>query len=268
MTDGFVKAVVASTILLLWCCGATLATAAGPAEIVCIQCHGTQTGRLGEPVAQWRGSIHAENGIFCNNCHGGDPKDAVNAMSPARGFLGAPKEYDIPGFCGRCHVGVLASYQLSAHGKALGKGGPTCVTCHGNHLVQRASLGLINEKSCSRCHTFERARLIKEAMSAVEARIVAVDREIARFKGRGADTSQLEQRLFASRNRFHTLSHVLDVPKIASSTRGINADLDVIDAAIRKIAEMDQVKKLTGAVAIALALLAALLLTLLRRTFD
>ena len=61
-------------------------------ETVCIQCHGAQPGRLGEPVKLWRDSIHAENGISCNDCHGGDPKDLANAMSPARGFLGVPKD--------------------------------------------------------------------------------------------------------------------------------------------------------------------------------
>ena len=160
------RSVLHSMILLLLTALAftTPAPAAAQEEIVCIQCHGALTGKLGDPVKLWRGSIHAENGIACNDCHGGDPKDLVNAMSPSRGFLGVPKEKDIPAFCGRCHVGVKNDYLQSAHGKALGKGGPTCVTCHGNHQVVKASLDIINEKRCTQCHSFERARIIREAM--------------------------------------------------------------------------------------------------------
>lgn len=244
------------------------AAAVGQAENVCIQCHGAQSGKLGEPVRQWRGSIHGENGVFCHDCHGGDPKDAINAMSPARGFLGVPQEDSIPAFCGRCHVGVLNTYLASAHGKALGKGGPTCVGCHGSHLVKKTSIELINEKNCSRCHPFERARLIRDAMATTDARIAAIDRGIGSHRERGVDTSQLERRLFAARNRFHTLSHVVDVDKLKGQTAEINGDLDTIDKAVRGFDETDRIKKLMGIGAVAVALLAALLLRLYRKTFD
>jgi hypothetical protein len=263
--QSLVRTLAPCIILQLLVC---LAVAAEPEANVCVRCHGGLPGRLGAPVAQWRGSVHAENGIFCNGCHGGDPKDAVNAMSPARGFLGVPKKDDIPVFCGRCHVGVLESFRTSAHGKATGKGGPTCVTCHANHRVRKATLDLINEKSCGSCHSFEGSRLIREAMAATESRIVALDRRIGGLKGKGVDTSRMEQRLFAGRNRFHTLSHVVDVNTIKGSTREINADLDSIDRSLKDIGEQEGKKKLMGAAAIAGALLAALLLTLYRRTFT
>ena len=129
-------------------------------EIVCITVPRRPAGKYGEPVKLWRGSIHAENGIACNACHGGDPKDAANAMSPARGFLGrARKRRTSPPSAAAATSGVLKDYLASAHGRALGKGGPTCVTCHGNHLIVKASLELINEKSCTRCHSYERAKV-------------------------------------------------------------------------------------------------------------
>ena len=96
-------------------------------DIVCITCHSALPGKYSEPVKLWQGSIHAENGIACNACHGGDPKDAANAMKKERGFLGAPKYNDVPAFCGRCHVGVLKDYLASGHGRALATGGPNCV---------------------------------------------------------------------------------------------------------------------------------------------
>lgn len=244
------------------------ASAAAQTGNVCIQCHGSQTGRLGKPVELWRSSIHADNGIVCDNCHGGDPKDAANAMSPARGFLGVPKEMDIPGVCGRCHVGVLNDYLASPHGKALGRGGPTCVTCHGNHLVKKATIDLINEKNCTRCHDFERARRIRESMMQTESRLVAIDRRIEEFKERGVDTSQMEKKLFAARNRFHTLFHELDAARLKGETSAIDSELDKLLLSIKEIDETDRKKRLAGVVAIAGALLAALLLRLYMKTFE
>jgi hypothetical protein len=237
-------------------------------EIVCIQCHGAQSGRLAEPVKLWQGSIHAANGIACNDCHGGDPKDAANAMNPARGFLGAPKENDIPAFCGRCHVGVEKDYMQSAHGRALGKGGPTCVTCHGNHLVVKASLDIINEKRCGQCHGYEQARIIKEAMQQTEARILAIGARIELYKGEGVDTDKLEKGLFSVRNSFHTLFHNVNVELVNRESARFNTELNGIDVSLGKIAEERGKRKLAGAVVIGGALLAALIFHLLRKSYD
>ncbi len=237
-------------------------------EIVCIRCHGAMPGRLGEPVKLWRGSIHALNGIACNDCHGGDPKDAANAMSPARGFLGAPKETAIPDFCGRCHVGVKKDYLQSAHGRALGKGGPTCVTCHSNHLVLKATLGIINEKTCSQCHSFERARAIKEAMQQTEGMIVSIGEQIDGFKGEGVDTDRLEKGLFSIRNRFHTMFHDVDVEKVKRESAQINDDLNKLDGALKQITDQRNKRKLAGVVVAGGALLAALIIYLLRKTYE
>jgi hypothetical protein len=244
------------------------AAAAEPPEIVCVQCHGSLPGRIGEPVKLWKESIHAENGVACNACHGGDPKDAANAMSPARGFLGAPKETAIPAFCGRCHVGVMKDYLASAHGKALGKGGPTCVTCHGNHQVVKATLDLINEKSCSRCHSYERARLIRAAMQETEGMIVAIDGEIAHYKEEGTDTEGLEKGLFAVRNRFHTLFHNVDVEMVKKESAGIQGDLKKIRDQLTALDNSHKKRKLAGAGGISAMLLLALFAHLLRKTYD
>lgn len=244
------------------------AMAAEIPDNVCIQCHGKLPGRTGEPVNLWKGSIHAENGIVCNSCHGGDPKDAVNAMNPARGFLGKPKEPEIPAFCGRCHVGVKNDYLLSAHGRALGKGGPTCVTCHGNHRVVRASLDLINEKTCSQCHSYDRARLIRNAMQETEAMISALDARITGFRQVGVDTDRLEKNLFALRNQYRSLFHSVEVDKVRNESARLQSELKKIDLSIQRLNEAKIKRKLVGAALIAVTLIAALLAYLLRSTYD
>lgn len=245
-----------------------IAAAAPAPEIVCIQCHGGLPGKYGAPVELWRGSIHAQNNIACNSCHGGDVKDAVNAMSPARGFLGVPKQTAVPAFCGRCHVGVMKDYLGSAHGKALGKGGPTCVTCHGNHLVVKASLNLINEKACTACHSFERAIQIKNAMQKTEEIILSIDRRINTYKQSGGDVDRIEKGLFALRNEFHTLFHELDVNRVKKQTVRIDGELKKLDDVLNRKDEEQQQRKIYGAAAVGMALMAALLLHLLKKSYD
>ena len=237
-------------------------------EPVCIQCHSTLPEKYSQPVVLWRSSIHAENGIFCNGCHGGDPKDSANAMSPSRGFLGAPKEASIPGFCGRCHVGVLKDYLASAHGRMLGKGGATCVTCHGNHSVTKASLELINEKSCSRCHSFERAGIIRAAMEETDITIIAIDKRINTYKKTGTDTEKLEKALFAERNRFHTLFHNVNVELVKKESSAIQDDLKKTQAKLDILDDRHLKRRLAGAAAVASMLLIALLLHLFKKTFE
>ena len=238
------------------------------AEIVCIQCHSGMPEKYSRPVKLWRGSIHSENGIACNNCHGGDPKDATNAMSPERGFLGAPKDSAIPGFCGRCHLGVMKEYLASAHGRALGKGGPTCVTCHGSHQVLKATLALINEKNCSLCHSFDRAKVIREAMQETEGMIVAADARINAYKMVGSDTEKLEKELFSLRNRFHSLFHNVNVETVKKESAEVQVELKKINSILAAWDETNQKRKVAGVVAVPLMLLIALLAHLLRKTFD
>lgn len=222
------------------------------AETVCIQCHGSQPGRLGAPVAAWRTSIHAANNISCHNCHGGDPTDVANAMNPARGFLGAPKEMAIPGFCGRCHVGVKEDYLASAHGQALGRGGPQCVTCHSNHAVQKATPDLINSQSCSRCHDYGRAEEIKAAVVETDRRITELDRSVASLHRTGIATKEMENDLFSLRNRFHRIFHSVDVEKVRSQTAGFQAELQKIQEQITGIEAQLHRRKVWGGVVVAL----------------
>ena len=151
------------------------------AESVCLQCHAGLSGHLSAPVADWQTSVHAANGISCHDCHGGDATDMAMTKSPDKGFLGAPEYEDVPEFCGRCHVGIFEAYSAGAHGQALAEGGAQCVICHGNHAVKEAGLDLINEEDCSRCHSYERAALIRLALVETDTMINAVEQDLDRL---------------------------------------------------------------------------------------
>ncbi|PLX84147.1 MAG: cytochrome C [Desulfuromonas sp.] len=236
-------------------------------ETVCIQCHGGLQGRLGEPVALWEGSVHAANGISCHGCHGGDPTDYAMAMSPERGFVGVPTEEEIPSFCGKCHVGVQEDYLQSAHGQALGGGGPHCVSCHGNHDVREATHDLINSEDCSRCHSYGRAEEIKEAVAETDGMIRGLDSSLASLHRLGIGTKEMAGRLFSLRNRFHRLFHTVDVDKVRSETSAFQAELGQIGEEVDAVESQLSKRKLWGAIGVVLLVLAGFLFLLLRKTY-
>lgn len=256
---------------LLWAgpLGPALAQQDGkPTESVCLQCHGSQPGSLGEPVGQWRQSIHAANGISCHDCHGGDPSDFAMAMSPERGFLGVPDAEDIPDFCGRCHIGVKEDYLASGHGQALGSGGPQCVTCHGNHAIVAASLDLINQQDCTRCHDYGRAQTIKDAVSETDQRLNALSSDLSRLRKIGVSVDELQGATFALRNDFHRLFHSVDVEQVRQQTGQFQARAAEISDAVAGIETDLHQRKLWGALVATLLFFASFLFFLIRRTYH
>ena len=143
----------------------------------CIVCHSTLDGPLAAPIKVIESDIHFQAGLGCADCHGGDPHDdSMDAMSPKKGFRGAPKKAQIPEFCGRCHSDATymrhfnpkvrtdeqSEYVTSVHGKRLKQGDQkvaTCVDCHSVHDIQavsdtRSPVYPTNvAATCSRCHS-------------------------------------------------------------------------------------------------------------------
>lgn len=164
---------------------AAAASRAATAETNCIRCHGSD---LFPPEARARvrtfaEDVHAQVGLSCHDCHGGNPDPAIEDMSTAmdrrfvtRPFVGRPQRTDIPSFCGRCHssaeymkrfnpaarVDQVAEYWSSRHGQKLREGDTrvaTCVDCHSVHGIQRRDQPASPvhatkvAETCSRCHS-------------------------------------------------------------------------------------------------------------------
>lgn len=144
----------------------------------CYDCHLTLGGRSQQIVSDWEVSIHAERGVICADCHGGDPsaEDMAESMSPEAGFIGKPDRTDIPALCGSCHADVnlmrqydlptdqFAKYNESFHGQQLAAGDTkvaTCFDCHDGHATRetndpRASVYHLNvPELCASCHADE-----------------------------------------------------------------------------------------------------------------
>ncbi len=170
---------------LLFLAWPALLFAASPATS-CVTCHSNADVFDEEALSITRGhakDIHAESGLSCHDCHGGNPDPALaedmEAMDEAYAsnpYVGAPAKGQIPAFCGRCHSSIdymrkynpaarvdqVEEYWTSQHGKALRGGSDraaTCVDCHGVHgirAVESQESSVFPTKvaeTCSRCHS-------------------------------------------------------------------------------------------------------------------
>jgi Cytochrome c3 len=194
------------------------------------------TGRLAEPVKKWKTGLHAAKDISCHTCHGGDPAINGTAMSIASGFNGAPFKPFIHTFCGRCHERPLQDYLSSAHGRSREENGATCVTCHGSHQIDRASLELVNERTCSLCHTFERVLPFKNRLQLSYSRIKTIQDRLTAVKLQGKDIAELEQLFKTSKLHARGLVHLLEAGSSTPRQTSLERELDLID---KKLAEFE-----------------------------
>jgi len=142
----------------------------------CVDCHSALDPPLKVTSEQFAQDIHAQKGLTCASCHGGDPtKDDQDAMSKKAGFRGKIVRSQIPALCGKCHsdgaymrqynpslrTDQLSQYQTSVHGKLRAKGDDkvaVCTDCHGVHGLRpasdtRSTVHPLNvAQTCSRCH--------------------------------------------------------------------------------------------------------------------
>jgi predicted CXXCH cytochrome family protein len=116
----------------------------------CASCHAAlPDAALAAPVSAGAGDVHAQNGIRCADCHGGNATadDKARAHDPAQRYRGAPGNGAI---CATCHSAFAERYAVSAHAQLF-----TCSECHGHHGVQPASdslLGTSGDAVCVTCH--------------------------------------------------------------------------------------------------------------------
>ena len=159
-------------LLLPW-----LLLAHGFAADSCLTCHAGLDAGLKAPAEKYPNDIHAQAGLGCADCHGGDRNsdDYEVSMSPKKGFKGHIARTAIPKLCATCHsdanvmrkfrpqqrIDQFAEYQTSVHGKRLAAGDDavaTCIDCHSVHDIravkdaQSPVYPLHLPETCARCH--------------------------------------------------------------------------------------------------------------------
>jgi hypothetical protein len=143
----------------------------------CLDCHAALPDPLGVTQEKFSQDIHAQKGLTCVNCHGGDPTsdDPDKAMSPKAGWKGKIERKRIPQLCGSCHsdpayirqfnpglrTDQLGQYHTSVHGKRLAAGDTkvaVCTDCHSVHDLRapsdpRSTVNPVNvADTCAHCH--------------------------------------------------------------------------------------------------------------------
>jgi Cytochrome c3 len=143
----------------------------------CLHCHAGLPDQLGVTPEKFAQDIHAQKGLSCVSCHGGDANDddPEKAMSRAAGWKGKIEHRQVPQLCGGCHsdpafmrqynpslrTDQLGQYHTSVHGRRLEQGDKkvaVCTDCHGVHDLKppsdpRSTVNPVNvATTCSRCH--------------------------------------------------------------------------------------------------------------------
>ncbi len=141
----------------------------------CLDCHAALDAPLNVSADAYAANIHAQKGLTCTSCHGGDPTSADKAMNPKAGFKGKITRQQVPELCGKCHSDAaymrqynpslrtdqLAQYHTSVHGKKLASGDAkvaVCTDCHSVHEIRpatdtRSTVNALNiATTCSHCH--------------------------------------------------------------------------------------------------------------------
>jgi cytochrome b subunit of formate dehydrogenase len=132
----------------------------------CAKCHSntnlTREYQIEFPEAanQYMDSIHGtallKMGLIvapsCDDCHGvHNIKRSVDRDSPIN-------HANVAKTCGKCHVGIEATYDKSVHGQLLAKGdprGPVCIDCHSAHQIVNPTgnnFKAISDERCGKCH--------------------------------------------------------------------------------------------------------------------
>jgi hypothetical protein len=178
---GHVRTAITGSISFLlsltFCLAFSPAARAQAAKNSCLDCHSQLPPPLQVKPGTFAHIIHAQKGLTCVSCHGGDASsdDMTRAMSPAAGFRGHIDRRQVPKLCAGCHANATymrgfnpslttdqySKYLTSVHGKRLAKGDTkvaVCTDCHGLHDIRppndpRSSVYPLNiPKTCAHCH--------------------------------------------------------------------------------------------------------------------
>ena len=159
----------------VWLVGSAIMS--GQTKNSCLDCHSNLPEPLGVSADTFSQNIHAQKGLTCAACHGGDASsdDPEKAMSRAAGWKGRIERKQIPELCASCHadaermkqynpslrVDQFQQYKTSVHGIKWAKGDAkvaVCTDCHGVHDLRspsdpRSKVHPTNiATTCSHCH--------------------------------------------------------------------------------------------------------------------
>ena len=143
----------------------------------CVTCHREFEDEQTGPSHMFVRDIHAQKGLGCADCHGGDTAaEDMEDVRRAKNYRGVPTHRQVPDFCARCHsnpaymhehnpslpTDQLDKYKSSVHGQRMFRERDAkvadCISCHSVHeigsgLMPHSSTHPLNlPQTCGKCH--------------------------------------------------------------------------------------------------------------------
>lgn len=169
-------------VALLMICASVFTEGATEAEQAgnCAGCHKQHNDGV---VSLYAKSSHAEMGISCSRCHGGNAAATDKQAAHAGRFVGKPSPEDVVSMCGSCHTTQRATFKASLHfDENINAPKVDCAQCHGAHTVGSVERDFKMAEVCSNCHGLEYIVALPHAFQEV---VAAVDEQVESLRDLG-----------------------------------------------------------------------------------
>ncbi len=247
------------------------------ADNACVQCHRNLAGRSAEIVdLEWAHSVHHENNVACDGCHGGDaslkrhqfPSAAAfkQASHLARNpeflllhteesrFVSHARGRSISYFCGRCHAEIMEKHLGSPHGNF---GDPSCLYCHGrgSHNIPSASIDIIDTRSrserghCALCHQASTMATVAEIKGILQETADLIDSsaveffELEEMGYRNLGLAEAHHHTPETHSRLRRVFHSFNMRDINDLARSIESVAQQTDAALELVRVLRQARR-------------------------
>lgn len=203
----------------------------------------------------------------CADCHG------IHGATP-------PGITEVANVCGTCHFVIASYFKEGPHERSMREvGTPKCISCHGNHYIPTASVGLFSgeEKGhCGSCHSkgtepYKIAEIMKEVIEGAESRLKRAEEAILNLKQKGLDVSDMEAAAVEARAKItqaKPVSHALALTKVKTHTDEAIRDVKGIELQAQKLRRELYVRKRALTIALLLTLIMIGLLYVKKRSLG
>ncbi len=88
------------------------------------------------------------------------------------------------------------------------------MSCHGDHNIQRSSVNIISDKTCSGCHSVDYSRQIISSIFSIEKDLEFIETNIRFLELRRADVQNELSQMEKIKSLFHQIVHVFSREEI------------------------------------------------------
>jgi nitrate/TMAO reductase-like tetraheme cytochrome c subunit len=191
--------------------------------------------KLYDYYQEWSESVHRQEDVTCDDCHGGDATATDKAASHGDGISEADPSSgvyykNVVDTCGTCHDDILEGFRKSDHFEQVDKAkedekqGPTCVTCHGAINSEVLKVNSVAD-ACAQCHNEETDNHPEnpEKAKAILNRFLSIHRfyRYIAIRAEPEEGKAFFQKIDPKLKRLTITWHSFDLEKIDEETREV-----------------------------------------------